>query len=91
MLPPPAPPTARPVTIIRSTEMGGSNLGGSPPTSANTPPLTSSDSNSGARESRGPLSPNSHESQGNDPSPSPRSSFPVSRDIYTYLHICRDI
>ncbi|CAG7785226.1 unnamed protein product [Allacma fusca] len=81
--PPPAAPMARPVTIIRSTEIGGgSGLGTSPPAS-NTPPLTSSESNSAARESRGPLSPNS---QGNDPNPSPRSSFPVSRD-YSLSHL----
>lgn len=88
MLPPPPPPTApmaRPVTIIRSTEMGGSSgLGASPPAS-NTPPLSSSDSTGGARESRGggQLSPTS---QGNDSSSSSRSSFAVSRD-YSLSHL----
>jgi len=85
MLPPPPPPTApmaRPVTIIRSTEMGGSSgLGTSPPAS-NTPPLNSSDSTGGARESRsGQLSPSS---QGSDSSSSSR--FSVSRD-YSLSHL----
>lgn len=87
MLPPPPPPTApmaRPVTIIRSTELGGSSgLGASPPAS-NTPPLSSSDSTGGAREPRGgQLSPSS---QGNDSSSSSRSSFSVSRD-YSLSHL----
>lgn len=81
-MPPPSAPMARPVTIIRSTDMGNSGLGGSPP-SSNTPPPLSNDS--GGRDSRGgggSLSP----SQGNDSSPSPRSSFPVSRD-YSLSHL----
>jgi hypothetical protein len=72
---------------------GNSHLGGSPPTSQ-TPPLSSGgggggggDNNGGGgRDSRGggPLSP----SQGNDGSPQPRSSFPVSsRGDYSLSHL----
>lgn len=87
MLPPPPPsgPMARPVTIIRSTDMSGnSGHGNSPPHSSNTPPLTSNqESSNGGRDSRS-LSPTVQ--QGNDQSPSSRSSFVVSRD-YSLSHL----